>query len=81
MIDTKPYYAYCQCEALKLFWNELWPLEFLVHITYMDISWEHYFSKIVSRKLMKLHKERMIDIRPSCANCNPVPVRRFLAVL
>ena len=35
-----PNYAYCQCEALKLFWNELWPLEFFVHITFMDIFCE-----------------------------------------
>ena len=52
MIDTKPNYAYCQCEALKLFWNELWPLEFFVHITYMDISCEHYFSTTFGQNLI-----------------------------
>ena len=49
MIDTKPSCAYCQHVALELFLNELWPLEFLIHmyivrhqlgvfITFSDIS-------------------------------------------
>ena len=32
MIDTKPSCAYCWRVALELFLNELWPLEFLIHI-------------------------------------------------
>ena len=32
MIDTKPSCAYCRRVALELFLNELWPLEFLIHM-------------------------------------------------
>ena len=32
MIDTKPSCAYCQCVALDFFLNELWPLEFFIHM-------------------------------------------------
>ena len=49
MIDTKPCCAYCRRVALELFLNQLWPLEFLIHmyivrhqlgvfITFSDIS-------------------------------------------
>ena len=41
MIITKPNCAYCRDVELKLFLNELWPLEFFIHITYMDISCDY----------------------------------------
>ena len=44
MIDTKPSCAYCRHVALDYFFNELWPLEFLIHSWPIDISCEHYFS-------------------------------------
>ena len=56
MIDTKSSYAYCQCVALELILNELWPLDFFIYITYMDISSEHYISATLDQNLKELHK-------------------------
>ena len=57
MIDTKPSCAYCQGFGLEQFFNELWPLEFFIHITYMDNSWEHYFSATLCHKLINTSPE------------------------
>ena len=53
MIDTKPSCAYCRRVALELFLNELWPLEFLIHmyilsgITFSDISSSYQLNRIL----------------------------------